>query len=226
MDAMSVGDQETAIHSFSVGLDNGKYDYENVKGFNLNLTLELHDIIHGNDKLATIANQQGYICGYGPPLNQTEKQQLPKQEETKCLGPQNLVTKTSFSIPQDSIKQVSYIPAQLNEYQNRHIITVQDTGPLVYNKNPWKFTYEVVDHEGLVIKDITAGGQSIFKSLSVPHFKIESLKGASQIVRFNKDCDDWFTPGAKKLDSERDAITWGFTKKIEEPNLTGTLSIS
>ena len=27
MDAMSVGDQETAIHSFSVGLDNGKYDY-------------------------------------------------------------------------------------------------------------------------------------------------------------------------------------------------------
>ena len=129
-------------------------------------------------------------------------------------------------MPQDSIKQVSYIPAQLNEYQNRHIITVQDTGPLVYNKNPWKFTYEVVDHEGLVIKDITAGGQSIFKSLSVPHFKIESLKGASQIVRFNKDCDDWFTPGAKKLDSERDAITWGFTKKIEEPNLTGTLSIS
>lgn len=59
-----------------------------------------------------------------------------------------------------------------------------EDGPLqTFAKGPWNIKYQTIKKQGLVFKDVTAGQEKLFNSVSVPHFKIESGK-LSAIVRF------------------------------------------
>jgi PsbP-like protein len=188
------------------------------------------DLAQRLQSIVVALNSKGLCMAAAP---QPQQQQL----DQTCPAAPNLLQNTSASTSQDNVvKLAGYASGELKTYQNPHIIkvaqeeatstTAKKSGPLTYNYWPWRFTYEVIDKEGLVITEMTAGGQTVFKSLSVPHFKIESLKGASKIVRFDQANDEWCTlVKAKKIDNNRDEINWWFERKFNEPDINGTLRI-
>jgi hypothetical protein len=95
---------------------------------------------------------------------------------------------------------------------------------------PWKFLYQIVDKQGLVLTDIKAGDSMHFKSVSIPHFEIQVSNGKKEIVRFDKKCDTYtqleLFPISLDNDMKAFLLRWGFEKKFNDPDLKGILSIT
>ncbi len=180
---------------------------------------------------------KGFNGTCGDSTSPSDQQQPAEQ---KCVGPDQLqstppVSSRSAPSPQNNIKLAAFTPSDPKSYQNPDIIKVQttgakmtskSTGPITYENEPWKFTYQIVDQEGLVLKDITAGGKLQFKSISVPHFKIDY--GLShEYVRFNAkdDCPSQIVVNEGSYPNYIDTIHWEFTKKFDQEGLKGDLSV-
>jgi len=91
----------------------------------------------------------------------------------------------------------------------------------------WSLTYQVLNGQGLVLRNLFAGNEKQLDSISVPHFKIEYGE-KSKIIRF---CSDSISE--PKISSEVNQkgkkyykLSWGFTKVFTEPDLNGRLKIN
>jgi hypothetical protein len=111
------------------------------------------------------------------------------------------------------------------------------SGPLnsyKFDKWPWKFTYQIADKQGLIIKGLWAEPrqkdipeQEILRSLVVPHFEITFLDCESRIVRFDIKKDIWSSLSpATESSTGKHVIKWGFKKTFNEEKIKGTLSIN
>jgi hypothetical protein len=102
-----------------------------------------------------------------------------------------------------------------------------------YSAGPWKLKYQIVKGQGLVLREINAGDQHQFDSISTPHFKIQYANGQSKIIRFC-DPDDpnpatTFAPSPTiKSDNTKgiDTLQWNFVKEFNEDEINGRLSIT
>lgn len=178
--------------------------------------------------------------------------------------PDTGVVQSSFSSSRhnNSLRHMNYHPAVVaaeedrtgvalpnygNEVEERHtnrIITVADTKSMEttsgppnshkFNKWPWKFTYEIVDKQGLVIRGLWAEPrqkdipeQEILRSLAVPHVEITFLDCKPRIIRFDIKKDIWsgLSP-ATESSTGKYVIKWGFKKTFDEEKIKGTLSIN
>jgi hypothetical protein len=102
-----------------------------------------------------------------------------------------------------------------------------------YSAGPWNLKYQIVRGQGLVVRDIDAGGQHEFDSVSIPHFKIQYGHGLSKIIRFCDPKDPnpatTFTP-SPTINSDNtkgiDTLKWNFVKEFDEDEIKGRLSIT
>jgi len=103
----------------------------------------------------------------------------------------------------------------------------------------WKFKYQAIMEQGLVIKDVFAGDQRIFDSISIPHFKIESFPNnfgfrESKIVRYCDPNDShavWNSAEPKVISQPGgiDVLHWWFSVRYDEnshPGLIGELAVN
>ena len=103
--------------------------------------------------------------------------------------------------------------------------------PQTYRNGPWTFEYEVVNGQGLVLRNVMAGTERLFDSISIPHFKIVYGQGESKILRFcdsNDPVPTSFEPSLSiKTDASKgiDTLQWIFVKDFNEGNINGKLSI-
>jgi hypothetical protein len=104
-----------------------------------------------------------------------------------------------------------------------------DVGFVHFAKAPWQFDFGIVNGQGLVVKNVIAGKELLFNSVSVPHFEIKSASGQSKIIRF---CDSngvnkpFPNPKIVAISAGNDAIQWNFIKDFHEKGLDGVLTIS
>ncbi len=119
-----------------------------------------------------------------------------------------------------------------------------------YSKGPWSSDYQVINKKGLVLKNIKAGNELLYDSISVPQFKINYGSIQSVIIKF---CDSskpkatlkgeswhsWdgsgaeptdfsYTADLKTIDVEKgiDRLTWTTSGDIESNGLKGSLEIT
>jgi hypothetical protein len=157
------------------------------------------------------------------------------QENQKCA---KLDVSPVFLRPtsKDNILMASFSSGRKNHHQNyffnvleqqQPATTTQSATALTYENDPWKLTYQIVNNEGLVLRDITAGGKLQFKSISIPHFKVDY--GLShEYVRYNSKTD-CANPVVLKRDFPKkyiDTIQWQFTKELNQEGIKGNLTIS
>jgi hypothetical protein len=102
-----------------------------------------------------------------------------------------------------------------------------------YSTGPWNLKYQIVKGQGLVLRDIIAGDQHLFDSVSIPHFKIQYGHGQSKIIRFCDPKDPnpatTFAP-SPTVNSDNakgiDTLQWKFVKEFNEDSIKGRLSIT
>jgi hypothetical protein len=102
-----------------------------------------------------------------------------------------------------------------------------------YSAGQWNLKYQIVRGQGLILRDINAGGQHEFDSISTPHFKIQYGHGVSKIIRFcdPKDPNPATTLAPSptiKSDNTKgiDTLQWNFVKEFNEDEIKGRLSIT
>jgi hypothetical protein len=114
-----------------------------------------------------------------------------------------------------------------------------------FDKKPWKFTYRILEGQGLVLENIRAADQLHFESVSVPHFEVMFSNGVKKIVRFecgdfrsaimgpieererkpNWGFLDWDILSFGEREVVRHRLFWQFEKVFDDENLRGTLTI-